>query len=113
MKANNLTKYFILYSAYFVYSISAVCAKYAAKQPDLKGMMLFMFLEFVCLGIYAVIYQQALKRFPLSVALSNKGITVILTLMWAVILFNEQITTFNIIGSVCIIAGIGLVALDE
>lgn len=113
MKTGNYSRYAILYLAYFVYSVSAVCAKYAAKQTSIKGVAVFMFLEFACLGVYALIYQQALKRFPLSVALSNKGITVILTLIWAVLLFHEQINAFNILGSASIIAGICLVSLDE
>lgn len=113
MKVGNYSKYLILYLAYFVYSISAVCAKYAAKQTTVKGVVLFILLEIACLGVYALIYQQALKRFPLSVALSNKGITVILTLMWAVLLFHEQISGFNLLGSASIIAGICLVSLDE
>ena len=103
----------VLYAAYIVYSISSVCSKLAAKQPDIRMLLVFMALEFVCLGIYALIYQQALKRFPLGVAMSNKGITMILALLWSSVIFHEQITLFNILGSAGIVLGIWLVSSDD
>ena len=74
--------------------------------------MVFFCAEIVFLGIYAIIYQQALKRFSLVVAMSNKGITVILGLLWSVILFHENVGLLNVLGAVFIIFGIGLVSSD-
>ena len=113
MDRPSVKNYLLLYSAYFVYSVSAVCAKFASRQTDIIGLGGFMLLEIICLGVYALIYQQALKHFPLSVALSNKGIVVILTLMWAMLLFGEQITPMNILGSASIIIGIWLVSGND
>lgn len=113
MERPSARNYLLLYTAYFVYSISSVCAKYASGQTDIAGFGAFMLLEIFCLGIYALIYQQALKHFPMSVALSNKGVTVILTLMWAALLFGEKITPLNIVGSASIILGIWMVSGDD
>lgn len=113
MNKEKVSSFLFLYTAYFVYSVSAVCAKYASAQSSLKGLALFLMLEVACLGVYALIYQQALKRFSLSVALSNKGITVIFTLLWAAFLFHEQVTARNIAGVAMIIAGIWLVSKND
>ena len=108
-----LRDFIILYAAYVVYSFSAVFSKLAAKQADFKMLVVFMAAEFVLLGIYALIYQQALKKFPLGVAMSNKGITVILALVWSAVIFGEKITVANIAGVLLIVAGIWMVSADD
>ena len=75
--------------------------------------MLFIAGEFVLLAVYALMWQQALKRFPLIVAMSSKGITVIYGLLWSVLLFKEHITINNIIGAAMVILGIGLVSSND
>ena len=69
-------------------------------------------MEILILGIYAIIWQQVLKRFELSFAMSNKGIAVLFSMIWSVLIFHEKITVNNVIGLVIIIAGIGLVSAD-
>lgn len=112
MSRRNLSDYGILYLAFFVYSIASVFAKMASSQPTLIRTGLFFATEIVSLGIYAIIWQQALKRFPLVVAMSNKGITVIFGLLWSALIFGESISLPNIIGSALVIAGVGLVVSD-
>lgn len=105
--------FFILYIAFFVYSTSSVFAKIAAQQTDLLFSLFFIFLEFLFLIFYALLWQQALKRFQLTIAVSNKGCTIIFSLLWSLVLFNEKITSLNILGSVLIIVGIWLVSADD
>ena len=112
MKKSKISDYMVLYSAFFVYSISSVCAKFAALQAERFRTLCFFAAEILFLGIYALIYQQALKRFTLVVAMSNKGITVILGLLWSVVLFGERIGPLNVLGAIVIIIGIGMVASD-
>jgi len=112
MRDKKLSDFLILYLAFFVYSFSSVCAKLAALQTERTRVFLFFAAEIICLGIYALIYQQALKRFSLVVAMSNKGITVILGLIWSTILFGEKVGALNIIGAMLIIFGIGMVSSD-
>ena len=73
----------------------------------------FVGVQILLLGIYAIIWQQVLKRVSLVTAISFRGIVVILSLVWAVIIFRETVTLPNIIGSAVIVAGIYIVALDE
>lgn len=110
---NNIKRYSLLYSAFFVYSFVAVFAKTAAMQDSLIKMLLFIGVEFAFLGIYAFIWQQALKHFSLVVAMSSKGVTVIIALFWAVIIFGESISVQNIIGAMMIIVGICVVSMDD
>ena len=113
MNTGKLKNYLLLYAAFFIYSISAVCSKMASKQDQAILLMVFLGAEIVFLGLYALVYQKALKRFPLAVAMANKGITVIFALIWSVILFKENITAWNILGCIIIIAGIGMVSTDD
>ena len=96
-----------------VYSFVSVFAKIASGQDSIKKTLLFMFIELCFLGIYALVWQQVLKKFPLVVALSSKGVTVIFALVWSVLLFHERISIQNILGAAMIVLGIGLVSADD
>jgi multidrug transporter EmrE-like cation transporter len=69
-------------------------------------------LEVVALGMYAVFCQQIIKRVDLSVAYANRAFAIFWSTLWAVILFREKITPANAIGIVVIFLGIQLVNKD-
>ncbi len=112
MLKDKLKKYALLYGAFLIYSGSTICAKYAATQPTVIKVLIFFGLEFACLGIYAIIWQQVLKKFSLITAMASKGVVVIFNLMWSVLLFSETVTLYNIIGAAIIIIGIWVVSTD-
>lgn len=58
------------------------------------------------LGIYAGLWQQALKYIPLTTAFMFKSVTVIYGMIFAHILFKEEITVNNVAGVALIVAGI-------
>ena len=62
------------------------------------------------IGIYAMLWQQVLKRIELGTAYMFKGTSLIFTMLIAALLFGEAITIPNIIGSVIIIVGIVFLA---
>lgn len=62
------------------------------------------------MGLYAVLWQQILKRIELSLAYMFKGTSIVFVMLLAYILFGEQITWNNIIGAIIIISGIVLFA---
>lgn len=64
------------------------------------------------MGVYAILWQQILKRIELSVAYMFKGTSIIFVMMLAYLLFGEQITWNNIIGAIIIICGITLFAYN-
>lgn len=95
-----------------IYSTAGIFAKIAANQSDLIKAIVFIGMEFFVLCIYALIWQQVLKRFQLAIAMSCKGITIIYAMGWSVILFRETITLWNIVGVILIIIGITVVTSD-
>jgi len=106
-------KYIALYLAFFIYSLASVFSKIASQQSSLWKVFLLIGIEILFLAVYALLWQQVLKRFQLGVAISNKGITVIFSLMWSAVIFKEQISIQNILGAVIIILGIWVVSSSE
>ncbi|WP_238858726.1 EamA family transporter [Clostridium sp. YIM B02569] len=97
-----------------IYTLSSICAKLASANKLLSIKFIgFYGLEIVILGIYAVLWQQVLKRFDVSVAYANRSIALIWSLIWAGVFFGEKITIPNIIGTLIVILGIVVVNLDE
>ena len=93
------------------YALSTVMQKLAAQQEFLSlRFLLWAAGMFLFLDVYALCWQQVLKRIELSTAYLFKGTTLIFTMLFAALLFGEAITIPNIIGSVIIIAGITLLA---
>lgn len=113
LKWDDAKRYILLYGGFFIYSISSVCAKFAAGQENAISAMLFIALEVLCLGVYALIWQQALKKFTLVTAMASKGVMVIFNLVWSVILFGEKISLYNVIGAMVVMGGIWVVFSDD
>lgn len=109
-----IKSYFFLHILFFLYSFIAVFGKLAAKH-DIKTFAFFSFcgLIILILFVYAVLWQQILKKMTLTSAYSNKAIVVIWGMLLGNILFGEAVTIGMIIGAIIIIAGIYLVANDE
>ena len=105
-------EYLLLFGTFLIYSIAGIFAKIAAMQDTLTKMFIFVGLEFVILGLYAIIWQQILKKFQLTIAMACKGITVIYALGWAIFFFGENITVWNIVGAALVVIGIGVVSSD-
>lgn len=97
----------LLEIAFFIYSLSSMFSKYAMyNNPTTMHIITFYFLSLFMLGVYAIIWQQVLKRMELSVAFANKGITIIWGLIWGLLIFKEKITIGMIIGVIIVITGI-------
>ena len=108
----SIKKYGLLYGAFIIYSGSSICAKLASQQDIMFRIVVFMFMEILCLGIYAVVWQQVLKDFSLVTAMASKGVVVIINLIWSVMLFAETVTFYNVLGAIIIIFGIWMVSSD-
>lgn len=94
-----------------IYALSDVFSKYAAGAgfPDL-AFFLFYGLMLVFLGVYALGWQQVIKRMPLSSAFANRAVTVVWGIFWGAVLFGEDITVGKLAGAAIIMAGIVLYA---
>ena len=97
----------LLQSAVVIYSLSTVAANLASKQEFLSfGYIAFFGLEFVILGIYAIVWQQMIKKFQLSVAYANKALTLMWSMLWNFLIFSQGITPFKVVGVLLVVAGV-------
>ncbi len=108
MKGNIKWKDLLMLQAVFmVYSISSVVSKFASGKELLSfEFILFYGLDVMVLGIYALLWQQVIKRFELSIAYANKAITLLWALVWGTVIFHERITIGKVIGIILVMTGI-------
>lgn len=101
----------ILHIMLGIYSLSDVFSKCASGQT-FPGVLFFVFygLVLVLLGVYALGWQQIIKRMPLSSAYANRAITIVWGIFWGALLFGESITVGKIVGALIIMAGIVIYA---
>jgi len=94
-----------------LYACVTIFTKYASQHE-------LMSLKYLCglcgaivvLGLYAILWQQVLKRVDLSTAFMFKGTSLIFVMFLAFILFDETITWTNLLGAAIIVAGITIYA---
>lgn len=104
----------LLQAIIIVYTFSGVFGKLATNGNEWfsPAFILYVFLDLAVLGVYALLWQQALKRFDLHVAYANRAMATVWGLIWAYLIFGEAITVWNIVGTVIILAGTFLVNSD-
>lgn len=97
-----------------IYTLSGVAAKCASGNDFLSlKFILFYGAEIAILGLYAILWQQIIKKFDLSVAYANRSIALLWSLIWAVIFFHEDVAVKNIIGVVIVMIGTIIVNSDD
>lgn len=106
--------FFYLHLLLLFFSFCSVFSKLASSEAFLSfKFVLYYGISLLILGIYAILWQQILKRMPLTIAFINKGITIIWGMILGVLIFNETITINMIIGSIIILIGVILVVEHE
>lgn len=109
----SITKYSVLVGINLLYACVTLFTKFAAQQE-------FMSIPYclaICgaigiMGVYAICWQQVLKRIDLSTAYMFKGTSLIFVMLLGYAVFGETITIMNIIGAVVIVLGIILYAKE-
>lgn len=107
MKAKSNAKVFLcLHALLAVFSLSAVCSKLASTKTFMSfEWLLFYGLVIFLLGVYAIGWQQIIKRIPLSTAYANKAVTVIWGLVWGMLVFGEKLSIVKLLACVLIVGG--------
>lgn len=109
-KKNNIKYYIILHAILLVFSTCGIFSKLASSYKFLSfKFILFYALSIFILFFYTIAWQQILKKIPLITAFLNKAITIIWSMLWGVIIFNENITLKMIIGGIIVLSGVSLV----
>ena len=118
MKKIRLSNILKIQSLILLYSLVSVLSKLASMQLEVYGLFSYqliflIFIMGILLVIYALFWQKILKNFDLSIAYVNKGMLLFWSLLWSILLFSEEITLWNILGTIIIILGILVVSKDE
>lgn len=110
---NKLKNIVLLQGVIVIYTVSSIMSKKASSSGGDPLRFLFFFgMEFVALGVYAILWQQMIKRFELSVAYANRSMAVVWSMVWAVVFFHDTITIQNIAGVVLVVAGTLIINTD-
>ena len=97
-----------------VYSLSTVAGNLAGQNKFLSTKyILFFGLEFVILAVYAVLWQQVIKRFELSIAYCNKSVTLLWSMLWNFLIFSQGITPGKVFGVLLVMAGVIVMNMGE
>lgn len=104
----------ILQAAVCLYTLSGIAAKLASNYDFLSvGFILCYGAEIAILGIYAIVWQQIIKRVDISIAYANRSMAIFWSMLWAFLLFREQITLRNLLGVLLIFIGTWVVNSSE
>lgn len=96
------------------YSMGTVCSKLASGYPVLSMPFIALYaIVLLVLGVYAILWQQILKKMSLITAYANKAVTVIWGMIWGMVFFKEQIRFNHVIGAAIIILGVCFVVSEE
>lgn len=114
MTKEKLKTLFFLHVMLMIYSMSGICSKMAAKQEFLSYKFCLLYACIIgLLGFYAIVWQQIIKRLPLTTAFANKAVTIVWGLIWGLIFFQEKITLGKAIGVIFVVAGVVLYAKTD
>lgn len=104
----------LLQAVVLIYTLSSVVAKFATgKELFSFSFFLFYGIEVAILGVYAILWQQMIKRFDLSVAYANRAMALLWSAVWAVVLFHENLGIKQLAGIALVIAGTVIVNTDQ
>ncbi len=114
-KNKNLIKNIVILQAIIgIYTLSTVAAKFASNQESFNIAFVVCYgIEIFILGIYAILWQQIIKKFEISVAYANKAMALLWSILWSLLFFHEEVTIKNIIGVIIVIIGTVIVNRDD
>lgn len=113
-KISHMKTIIILHIILAIYSTSTIFSKLASKQEFLSAKFcVYYALIIILLGLYAIGWQQIIKRLPLTTAFANKAVTVVWGIIWGFLFFREPITLGKIIGALMVVGGIIMYAIAD
>lgn len=114
MKKNKMISLILLHLLLLAYSLGGICSKLAGQQVLFSAkFFLYYGIVLMILVIYALLWQQILKRLPLITAYANKSVVVIWGILWGSLFFDEKMTFYKIAGAIIIIIGVYFVVSSD
>lgn len=90
----------LIYSSVYVFSKKLVIMNSFSLEWYLHSLKILL-----AMGVYATVWQQIIKKLPLTVAYSNKAVVVVWGMIWGVLFFGEAITAGKLAGAALVILG--------
>ncbi len=107
MKKKSFWAFIALHFMVAIYSVCGILSKLAVRHSFLSiKFCLFYGLIILSLLIYAIGWQQVIKRVELTAAYSAKAATVIWGLVWGMVFFHEKLTLLRAVGIILVFAGL-------
>lgn len=104
----------VLHINILTFSFTGIFSKLLAEQINSRGVfyqgnIIFISLIILSCAVYAIFWQQSLKKFDVNVAYSHRAVYNVWSLLWAILIFHEKISIGNIAGTALIILGIVII----
>ena len=81
-------KFVILHMVFFMYSLVGIASKKASQESLFSfGFFAYYGVVICILFLYALVWQQLLKKMDVTTAYMNKAVTIIWGLFWGFLLF--------------------------
>lgn len=97
-----------------IFSLSSVLEKLASGYPFLSTRWILLYAgALLIIGLYALAWQQFLKRIPLSTAYANRAMTMLWSMAFGMLFFGEKITWNMVLGVVVIAVGVYFVVTGD
>ena len=111
---NRVKDIILLQAVIVIFSITSVIAKFASQQAFLSpGFFFFYGAEVAVLGIYAVLWQQVIKRFDISIAYANKATVLLWGAVWSRLIFRETPSLRQFAAMGLVAAGVVVLNLPD
>lgn len=91
---------------YTIFPLSSVFMKMASNNDNLIMKMILFCLSIGVLGVFSILWQKLLKNVDLVKAYIFKSTTIIWSVIYGIILFNEHISINMILGMVITTVGV-------
>lgn len=114
MKKTERKSFIVLHLLLLVYSLTGIFSKLASNH-SFFSLCFFVYygMVIVLLGIYAIGWQQVIKKMNLTAAFANKAITVVWGIVWGILFFGEHLTPGRFVGAILVVSGVVLFATAE
>ncbi|MBR4626485.1 MAG: transporter [Ruminococcus sp.] len=107
MKKAGIFSFIFLQLMVALYSFGGIFGKLAARHSFMSiKFCLYYALLILFLFIYAIGWQQAIKKFELTAAYSAKSATVIWGMLWGILIFHESLTILKALGILLVFTGL-------
>jgi multidrug transporter EmrE-like cation transporter len=110
---------YLLILSMLIQAFGAICTKYAAEfgsSETVNGIPLSFIMYLIILGgmgLQVIVWQYALKYYPLSFAYPFRSLVSFIVLIAAFVLFAESISPMNVAGLSVITIGVFFLARDK